>query len=396
MDNNNIITDNNPGAGNRRLLALDVLRGITVAGMILVNNPGDWGYIYAPLRHAEWNGMTPTDLVFPFFMFVMGVSMSFSFSKFSGTYPPAFWRKLFRRTGLLFLLGVFLSWFSLVLGNLVHGEGLTWVQTWLPWHDVRILGVLQRLALTYCLASVLVALVRSKAVLMGVAAGTLVVYALILALGHGFELSQSNVIAVVDRTLWGESHMYREWLPDGGRISFDPEGLLSTLPGVAHVLAGYFCGEVVRRKAPLDQRLLQLTVAGICLLFAGLLLSYGCPLNKKVWSPTFVLVTCGFAYLLLVLLIWVIDVRRRQRWCFPFQTFGMNPLFIYVFASLLAVVVEVLPAGGGMGLQERVYGLLAQVFRVPELASLVYALLFVSLNGAVAWLLYRRKIFIKL
>lgn len=382
---------------NSRLLSLDILRGITIAGMILVNNPGDWGAIYAPLKHAEWNGLTPTDLVFPFFMFIMGVSMSFSFSKFNGRYGAPFWRKLIKRTCVLFLLGVALSWFSLVMNNLVHGDGsLSVLQVLFPLQDVRILGVLQRLALTYCAASVLVATIGKQSRLIAVAAAILVAYYLLLAFGHGFELSDRNIIAITDRSLWGEGHMYREWLPDGGRISFDPEGLLSTLPGIAHVLIGYFCGQMVRQKLPLNERLVQLAIVGIALLFSGLLLSYGCPFNKKVWSPTFVLATCGFAFLLLVFLIWLIDVKKRQKWGSPFQKFGMNPLFIYVFASALAVVIEVIPIGNGTGLQAGIYAFLARIFPVPELASLVYALLFVSLNGAIAHFLYKKRIFIKI
>ena len=157
----------------------------------------------------------------------------------------------------------------------------------------------------------------------------------LLALGHGFELSEQNIIAVTDRTLFGEAHLYREWLPDGGRIFFDPEGLLSTLPCIAQVIIGYFCGNILREKTEIHHRLLQISILGIALLFAGWLLSYGCPLNKKVWSPTFVLVTCGFASLLLVFLTWLIDIRKKQKWGYPFHVFGTNPLFIYIVAGVI-------------------------------------------------------------
>ena len=223
-----------------RLMSLDVLRGITVAGMILVNNPGDWGYIYAPLKHAEWNGLTPTDLVFPFFMFVMGVSMSFSLRKFDYRPTRDFLVKLVRRTAVLFLLGVALSWVSLVLSRWLSPDStMSWSQILFPFEQVRVWGVLQRLALSYFFASLLVVTVRNRRILGYIVVGILLVYGFILTLGHGFELSTANVIAVVDRAVVGENHMYLEWLPNGGRISFDPEGLVSTLPGIAAIMKYY-------------------------------------------------------------------------------------------------------------------------------------------------------------
>lgn len=363
---------------SERLLSLDILRGITVAGMILVNNPGNWGSIYAPLKHAEWNGLTPTDLVFPFFVFVMGVSMSFSFSKFDYKFTPQFSKKLVRRTVILFLLGIMLSWFSQF--------SLT---------DIRILGVLQRLALTYFFGSLLVVWVPKRTWLLWIAGGILMLYYIVLYAGNGFELSDANIIAVTDKALLGENHMYREWLPDGGRIFFDPEGLLSTLPGISHVILGFFCGEIIRRKISLNERLVQLSIVGITLLFTGLLLSYGCPLNKKIWSPTYVLATCGLTYLFLVLLVWIVDIQKVQKWSIPFQAFGTNPLFIYVAASLMAILLESIPIGG-IGIQERMYGFIEQIVVIPKLASVIYALLFVTVNGIIGFILFKKHIFIKI
>ena len=230
---------------SERLLSLDILRGITIVGMILVNNPGTWESIYAPLRHAEWNGLTPTDLVFPFFMFIMGVSMSFALSRFDHHFSRGFIIKLVRRTVILFLLGLFLSWFSLVCTGVEQ-----------PFSHIRILGVLQRLALAYFFGSLLIVGVRRPANLAWIPGIILAGYSILLALGHGFELSEQNIIAVTDRTLFGEAHLYREWLPDGGRIFFDPEGLLSTLPCIAQVIIGYFCGNILREKTEIHHRLL--------------------------------------------------------------------------------------------------------------------------------------------
>ena len=374
-----------------RLLSLDVLRGITVAGMILVNNPGDWGTIYSPLKHAEWIGLTPTDLVFPFFMFVMGVSMSISMKKFSGHFCSQFVIKLFKRTVILFLLGVMLSWFSLVFGNILHpSKEISLMQVLLPLHDVRILGVLQRLALSYFFASLLAIWIRSKAALFYTIISILLIYGLVLWYGNGFELSEDNIIAVIDRCLLGENHMYLEWLPDGGRIRFDPEGFLSTLPGIAHVLIGYFCGNIIMQNKTLYEKIVQLSVIGIILLFMGFLFSYSCPIIKKVWSPTYVLVTSGFTYLFFVLLIWIIDLRKCSKWIIPFQALGCNPLFIYLFASLMADML------GQVGLHEEVYAVFVKLFNHSCFSSMMYAIVYVAVNTGLAYILYKKKVFIKL
>lgn len=374
-----------------RLLSLDVLRGITVAGMILVNNPGDWGTIYSPLKHAEWIGLTPTDLVFPFFMFVMGVSMSISMKKYSGHFCSQFVIKLFKRTVILFLLGVMLSWFSLVLDNILHpSKEISLIQVLLPLHDVRILGVLQRLALSYFFASLLAIWIRSKAALFYTIISILLIYGLVLWYGNGFELSEDNIIAVIDRCLLGENHMYLEWLPDGERIRFDPEGFLSTLPGIAHVLIGYFCGNIIMQNKTLDEKIVQLSVIGIILLFMGFLFSYSCPIIKKVWSPTYVLVTSGFTYLFFVLLIWIIDLRKCSKWIIPFQALGCNPLFIYLFASLMADML------GQVGLHEEVYAVFVKLFNPSCFSSMMYAIVYVAVNAGLAYILYKKRVFIKL
>lgn len=374
-----------------RLLSLDVLRGITVAGMILVNNPGDWGTIYSPLKHAEWIGLTPTDLVFPFFMFVMGVSMSISMKKYSGHFCSQFVIKLFKRTVILFLLGVMLSWFSLVLDNILHpSKEISLIQVLLPLHDVRILGVLQRLALSYFFASLLAIWIRSKAGLLYTIISILLIYGLVLWYGNGFELSEGNIIAVIDRCLLGENHMYLEWLPDGGRIRFDPEGFLSTLPGIAHVLIGYFCGNIIMQNKTLYEKIVQLSVIGIILLFMGFLFSYSCPIIKKVWSPTYVLVTSGFTFLFFVLLIWIIDLRKCSKWIIPFQALGCNPLFIYLFASLMADML------GQVGLHEEVYAVFVKLFNPSCFSSMMYAIVYVAVNAGLAYILYKKRVFIKL
>ena len=310
--------------------------------------------------------------------------MSFALSRFDHHFSRGFIIKLVRRTVILFLLGLFLSWFSLVCTGVEQ-----------PFSHIRILGVLQRLALAYFFGSLLIVGVRRPANLVWISGIILAGYSILLALGHGFELSEQNIIAVTDRTLFGETHLYREWLPDGGRIFFDPEGLLSTLPCIAQVIIGYFCGNILREKTEIHHRLLQISILGIALLFAGWLLSYGCPLNKKVWSPTFVLVTCGFASLFLVFLTWLIDIRKKQKWAYPFHVFGTNPLFIYVVAGVLATLLEVITVSG-ISLQGKVYTSILLILPDAYLASLIYGLLFIGFNYLIVWVLYKKRIFIKI
>jgi predicted acyltransferase len=369
---------------NERLLSLDVFRGITIAAMILVNNPGLWGSVYAPLCHASWHGLTPTDLIFPFFMFIMGTSMAYAFARFDHHIDRPFLAKLLRRTIVLFVIGMAISLFGLLCNGAED-----------PLGHIRILGVLQRLALAYFFGGLAVMSIKRTKTLLYTAAGILAAYAVVLFCGHGLELSEQNIIGVVDRALFGADHIYREWLPDGSRIAFDPEGLISTLPGIAQVIFGYVCGTMLREKTNLPTRLMHLAVLGIALLFAGLLLSYGCPLNKKVWTPTFVLTTCGFATLSLLLLTWIIDVRGAKRWATPFQAFGLNPLAIYVAAAVVGIPINVLPREG-LTIQEHCYQAIAAVIHDPYFASLCYSLLFIFVCYLLAWALYRKHIVIKL
>lgn len=388
---------------SKRLLSLDVMRGITISGMILVNNPGSWGHIYTPLEHAQWNGMTPTDLVFPFFMFVMGISMYFSLKKYDFQPSKAALWKILRRTLVIFAIGIAIGWFSILCSNVFNiGSDKTLAERFqhgiFPFERIRILGVLQRLALVYGFGSLIVVLIKHRYVLW-VSGGILFVYTLILLLGNGFDLSANNIINIVDRSLLGVHHMYKETLPDGTVIPFDPEGVLSTLPGIAHVLLGFYVGMLIAKTKENGARLQSIFIFGTILLFTGLLLSYGIPLNKKVWSPTFVLVTCGFGSLLLALLLWIIDVKGAKKWSVFFESFGVNPLFVYILADFFAILLGDIRFYNGadvISLQGYFYHHILLPFFVPEFASLIYALLFVGLIWIFAHILYKRKIYIKI
>ncbi len=320
---------------SKRLMALDILRGITVAGMLLVNNPGSWGNLYAPLGHAEWIGLTPTDLVFPFFVFCMGVAMFFSLKKFNFTLSKALAVKMVRRTVLLFLIGWAVQWFSHLMYGMFR-DGKTFADAANNFDSIRILGVFQRLALVYFFGTLCVVLIKRRFIPVLIA-GILVVYALILGLGHGYDFSTDNIIAVIDNAVLGPNHMYHEHF-NGMSVAFDPEGILSTLPCVAHALIGFMVGGIIVNHKENSYRVGRLLLIGFIFILAGWLLSYGIPCGKKMWSSTFVLITTGLAMSVLALLIYVIDMKNHKKWCYFFEAFGVNPLSLYVLGSLFAVV----------------------------------------------------------
>lgn len=384
---------------NRRLLALDILRGITIAGMLLVNNPGSWAHIYAPLRHAPWNGLTPTDLVFPFFMFIMGVSTWFALKKYDFRLTGAVAWKIVRRSVLIFLIGLALAWFGRTLRGVLNER--PFFEAAFDFDTIRLLGVLPRLAICYFFGSFLALLFRGQSLYWLV--GTfLVVYSAIILIGEGYEFSENNIIYIVDNAVIGSAHLYADTV-DGITLKLDPEGLVSTLPSIAHMLTGFICGGLIMAVKNNRDRINRLFIIGTILTFSGFLLSYGLPINKKIWSPTFVLTTCGLASLLLGLLIWIIDIKGHRRWCRFFEVFGINPLFLFCLGSVMAIVsgaVKVPWSGaetGMISISGWVYrAVMMPVFGDPTLASLVYALVFIAVNWAIGLILYKKKIYIKI
>lgn len=383
-------------ATNKRLLALDVLRGITIAGMIMVNNPGSWAYTYAPLQHAAWNGLTPTDLVFPFFMFIMGISTYISLKKYNFEFSASAALKILKRTVVIFAIGLVIAWFSTFCRtwNSLSGEELSfvsrlWQSTW-TFEHIRILGVMQRLALCYGATSI-IALVMKHKYIPYLVVVILVGYFLLLVTGNGFEDSNRSILAIVDRAVLGEAHLY------GANI--DPEGLLSTLPSIAHVLIGFCVGQLLLGVKNISDQLLRLFLIGTILTFIGFLLSYGCPINKKIWSPTFVLATCGLASSFLALLVWIIDVKGYKGWSRFFETFGVNPLFIYVMAGVVSILlgsIRVPYDGEFISLHGVLYGKILQPLLGDYPGSLAYALLFIAFNWGIGYILYKKKIYIKI
>ena len=359
---------------SQRLLSLDILRGITVAGMILVNN--GWGESFEMLGHSKWNGMTPCDLVFPFFLFIMGISCYLSLVKSEFKPTPQVIRRIVKRTVLLFAIGLFINWFD----HAIEGDLLCF-------GHLRIWAVLQRIALCYGIVS-LFALFCNHKYTIPVIIGLLVVYAAILVFGNGYvEDASVNVLAQVDLHLFGYDHIYH-------KSPVDPEGLLGTISSVAHVLLGFYCGMLIRQKQTVSEKVIALFVVGTVLVIGGYLLSYGLPLNKRIWSPSYVMVTCGLASLLQAFLMYVIDlagVRRRESGVMTFfHVFGVNALALYVSSELLAILL------GNFGVSEWVFNGIHTIIPPQKWASLAYALYFVLLNFVIGYILFRKKIYIKL
>jgi len=395
---------NNPIKTSSRLLSLDVLRGITIAGMIMVNNPGSWGKIYTPLEHAQWNGLTPTDLVFPFFMFIMGVSMFLSYKKFDFKLSGQTFTKLLRRSVLLFLIGMAIGWFSLFCRGLVslRVEEMPLLDKILKaasnFENLRILGVLQRLALVSFFGSLTVLMFKPKRIpwLIGF---ILLFYWILMAVTGSYSENDSSLVSIIDHAVLGVTHMYSEMLPDGTKVVFDPEGLLSTLPCIAHVLLGFWAGKLISESKDNNQRIQKLFIFGTIILFLGFLLDYGFPINKKIWSSSFVLTTCGLASLLLGLLVWIIDIKGKKKWSVFFESFGVNPMFIYVIAGIISILLANIGFnyyGEWHSTKGFIYAEWLNPVFGDYLGSLAFALLFVTLNWFIGHILYKKKIYIKL
>ena len=377
---------------SQRMLALDILRGITIAGMLLVNNPGSWSNMYAPLKHAEWHGLTPTDLIFPFFMFIMGISTFISMRKFEFKMSKSLLLKILKRTVIIFAIGLGMAWFTKFCININKMSVLDAMNSF---DTIRILGVMPRLALCYGAASIIVLLLRCKHILW-VVASLLVGYGAILLISdYGLEFSINNIVSVIDRAILGESHMYHEEA-FGKKLPIDPEGLLSTIPSIAHVLIGFWAGMKMMEEKDINMRVNRLFIIGAILMFAGFLLEYAIPFNKKIWTPTFALVTCGLASTLLALLIWIIDIKGYKKWCRFFEAFGINPLFLYVLGGVVGNILGIIKFGGNT-VKGYLYGdVLTPLLGDATLASCIYAILFIALCWSIGYILYKKKIYIKI
>ncbi|MEO0558169.1 MAG: DUF5009 domain-containing protein [Bacteroidota bacterium] len=377
-------------ASSGRLVSLDVFRGLTILLMILVNNPGTWSAIYPPLRHAEWHGWTPTDLVFPFFLFIVGVAIPLAFSKrlARGVSRSELVRKTVKRALVLFLLGLGLAFYSKGW-RWIAGEGLDLT-------DLRIMGVLQRIALCYLAASLLYLFASSKtwlglglAILLGYWA--VMVWVPVPGVGAGqLDVPEDTLAAFVDRALLG-THL---WAGAGGL--WDPEGVLSTFPAIVTTLLGMLAGTwFLRDELAPETRTLWLLVAGVVLSALGGAWGWVFPVNKALWTSSYVLLTGGFAFSALGVCYWVADVRKQRGWTPPFVAYGVNALLVFVGSSLLAqtlIRIRVPHSGGTTSLQSWIYQTVFAPLGPPELTSLLYALVWIGGWFLLLWVLYKRNI----
>ena len=370
-----------------RFLSLDVFRGMTIAGMILVNTPGSWEYVYAPLRHAPWNGCTPTDLVFPFFLFAVGNALSFSMPKYQALGTDKVLQKIFTRTLLIFLIGIFLNWFPFVRWS--EGELI-----FKPWSTLRIFGVLQRIALAYFGAALIVHFFKTRQVFFA-ALSLLIGYWLIL-ISFGDLTLEGNAVLKLDRWLLGEDHLYKGYFSAllNQNIAFDPEGLLSTIPAVASVIFGYLSGKYIKEKGNSYEMISHLLVAGLLSIFVGLCWNIVFPINKPIWSSSYVFYTTGLALSILSVIIFLVDLKGRRGWTNPFVLFGKNPLLIYALSGILVRIYGLILIG-----DNNAYGALYQYIFQPLagnfVGSLLFAIAHVLFFLAVAWFLDRKRIYLK-
>jgi predicted acyltransferase len=367
---------------SNRLVSLDVFRGLTIAAMVLVNNPGTWSSIYWPLEHAEWNGWTPTDLVFPFFLFIVGVSITLAFARRvqEGAVQRALYLKVIKRAAIIFGLGFFLNLFPRF-----------------DFATVRIPGVLQRIAVCYLIASLifLTTKVRTQFV---IALALLVVYWLLMTRvgAPGFaagDLSKEGSLAsYVDRIVFGP-HVWRQ-----AKV-YDPEGLLSTIPAVATTLFGVLTGHWLRSERTRWDKVVGMFVAGAVCVVLGWAWNPFFPINKALWTSSYVLFTGGLALQLLALCYWLIDIQGYRRWAWPFEVFGVNALALFVGTGLMVKLMALIKLPAGDGTQIASQGWIFRKFflswATPINASLFYAIAFILLWLFLMWLLYRKRIIIK-
>ncbi len=377
-----------------RLLSLDVFRGLTIAGMLLVNTPGTWSAIYPPLEHAAWNGWTPTDLIFPFFLFIVGITthLSREARRARGDDERAIVWQTLRRGAVIFLLG-------LALAAVPMSYDLSRYPAQL--HALRIPGVLQRIAVAYVAAALLTrrASLRTQGAM--VAAILLAYWAAMTLLpvpGTGLvgwqtlDTPSATLSAWLDRLLLG-GHLWQS------TRTWDPEGILTTVPAIATAILGVMAGRTIARSAPLAERVAALFAVGSMAMVAGLVWNWAFPINKNLWTSSYVLFTAGAAAATVATCMWLVDVRGWRRWTTPFVVFGVNPIAAYVgsqaMARLLYTTTHVASGGHTVPLQTAIFEHAFSPWLPVRAASLVFALAYVALWLGIMWILYRRRIFLK-
>ncbi len=365
-----------------RLVSLDVFRGITVAAMILVNNPGSWDSVYAPLLHASWNGCTPTDLIFPFFLFIVGVSIHFAYQATTSTgLNKKIFLKILKRTLIIFGLGIFLAWFPVF--------SLERLST------LRIPGVLQRISLVFFFCSLLyiqtnwLTQIRIAILLL---VGYFIAMTLIPVPGVGYANMEpaTNLGAWFDRLLL-DGHLWSQ------SKTWDPEGLLSTIPAIATGILGILTGQLFNKINEPKERVVWMFFLGAALIVAGLAWDLTFPINKSLWTSSYVLYAGGIAMQFFAACYWIVDVLGFSRWAKPFTYYGTNAIFVFVASGLLAKTLIRIKVDneGKVSLWSYLYQNLYASWLAPKDASLLFAITLILFFLAILWQMYKRKIFIK-
>lgn len=360
-----------------RYLSLDVFRGMDVALMIIVNSPGNGETSFGILKHAEWNGFTLTDLVFPTFLFVVGNAMSFSMKKYENMGSDVFLKKILKRFAILFLLGFLMYWFPFFdNGNLK------------PIAETRIFGVLQRIALCYLFASILLHYFKTRTVIIFSALSLMAYHIILVSFGDLSLLG--NAILKLDKFLIGENHMYH----GNGGVAFDPEGLLSTLPAIINVIAGYLTGKFIQKNGQNFETIAKLIMAAGLLVIAGFAWDLIMPFNKKLWSSSFVLLTCGIDIFIIALFVYLLDMKKPGKWTYFFEVFGKNTLFIYLLSELFIISLAEISMKGTSA-----YNWIAENIFITTagdyFGSLLFALWIMFTCWLVGYLMDKKGIYVK-
>ena len=390
---------------NQRFYSLDVFRGATVALMILVNNPGSWGHIYPPLEHAPWHGVTPTDLVFPFFLFAVGNAMAFVLPKLEAAGEGVFWKKIIKRTLLILLIGLFLNWFPFIKweANTLVGKPWAYVTDDGKLMGVRIFGVLQRIALCYFFASIIAHYFKQRGAFVVSAFILLAYWFLCVAANPADPYSLAGWFGTkLDIAIAGEAHVYR-----GEGVLFDPEGLMSIPAAIVQVIFGWLAGSYILQKGKTPEMVNGVFVAGCVLIFAGYCWDMVFPINKKIWTSSYAVYTTGLALLILAVMIYVIEFKGWQgKWSRFFDVFGKNALFIFVLSGTLPRLLALIRIPGAIGVDGKLsyltpFGWFYEnvckkiLAAEPRAGSLIYALCFITMMWFFAWILDKKKIYIK-
>jgi predicted acyltransferase len=383
---------NNASGTSNRLLALDAFRGLTILAMILVNDPGNGEHIYWPLRHARWFGWTPTDLVFPFFLFIVGTSLAYSLGRYrhaesanKPTISPAVYWRIARRTAILFLLGLVVN----------HAWPISeWLFGRAPWPGfatLRIPGVLQRIAIVYCIVSLLALHTNLRAQLAIAVAFLLGYWALLAWLpdphDYAHNLSQQgNIVRVVDRAVFSDTHLYTQ----GKEEPTDPEGILSTLPAIVTAIAGYWVGLAIQNRGCNPRTVLLLLTVGLASAAIGLAWGLWFPICKKLWTSSFVLLTAGLGSIGLAICLWLFDIRGWRRLAHPLQIAGVNAIAAYMISELGATFLGAIRIGNNSAQGWLYQNLFTSWIADPKLASLAFALAYTACCWVVLWGMSRR------